>query len=525
MSISFYAFLASLVLVQSTPSVMPPVPSPCNTSLHLDCGRGRFRCIPLDWMCDNTPDCENGMDELGCHYLHDCPIGSMICRNGDCVAKKFKCDGEWDCQKGEDEKFCSQIIPGEKNDTSAEGKVDTEDDYTLAQKCESPRFLCSSGQCLTQDAVCDGYADCPEKEDELNCTRRKTTTGRTVKDAEDDEEMDIVCKADTVACANKYTCIPSRWICDEEQDCEDGSDEANCKGEVTHHQQHAINCSADDGSFRCDAVNGIHKCIFKNLTCNGVNDCPSGEDEAYFCQHQYSNVWIYLTLFVLIAISSVSIILLRKYFGFFKMSSQLIWLFCLIVISWISDQTSTLSASAYSISCNSTIHFDCKQGEFRCIPISWACDNVPDCDNDEDELGCRYNFDCPLGTMICSTGECIAGKFKCDEEIDCRMSDDEMYCPRVVKTFIREEISTQPTNLMIDEQPQDEELKCQPDEFECSDEKKCIPSGYVCDGTWDCSSGYDEKNCLEPADKASTGCFDALALLLNSVIVLAALVF
>lgn len=102
----------------------------------------------------------------------------------------------------------------------------------FVSKCEAPRFLCSSGRCLAQDAVCDGYADCPKREDEANCARKKTTTGQIVWGAKDDEEMDTFCKAYTFACANKQDCVPSRWVCDGERDCDDGSDEVNTFGHV-----------------------------------------------------------------------------------------------------------------------------------------------------------------------------------------------------------------------------------------------------------------------------------------------------
>lgn len=69
---------------------------------------------------------EKFQNELTCPYLHDCP-------KSECVSNKFKCDRKWDWQKGEDEKFCSQIILGGEDSTSAERRmIDTEDDYTPA---------------------------------------------------------------------------------------------------------------------------------------------------------------------------------------------------------------------------------------------------------------------------------------------------------------------------------------------------------------------------------------------------------
>ena len=38
----------------------------------------------------------------------------------------------------------------------------------------------------------------------------------------------------------------------------------------------------------------------------------------------------------------------------------------------------------------------CNDG--KCIPISWACDGFPDCDNEEDE-----------DSTTCSTGELLEG--------------------------------------------------------------------------------------------------------------------
>lgn len=40
----------------------------------------------------------------------------------------------------------------------------------------------------------------------------------------------IECSAEEFHCVTDGTCIPERWSCDGDKDCEDGSDEKDCEG-------------------------------------------------------------------------------------------------------------------------------------------------------------------------------------------------------------------------------------------------------------------------------------------------------
>uniref|UniRef100_A0A915NZP0 Uncharacterized protein n=1 Tax=Meloidogyne floridensis TaxID=298350 RepID=A0A915NZP0_9BILA len=47
------------------------------------------------------------MDEgLLCKYLHNCPPGYFMCRNGDCILATKRCDSNNDCPDRSDEKAC-----------------------------------------------------------------------------------------------------------------------------------------------------------------------------------------------------------------------------------------------------------------------------------------------------------------------------------------------------------------------------------------------------------------------------------
>lgn len=42
------------------------------------------------------------------------------------------------------------------------------------QECYPDSFSCSDGFCIPRSAVCDGRADCPHDEDEINCRQGKS---------------------------------------------------------------------------------------------------------------------------------------------------------------------------------------------------------------------------------------------------------------------------------------------------------------------------------------------------------------
>ncbi|KAF3847415.1 hypothetical protein F7725_020443 [Dissostichus mawsoni] len=142
-----------------------------------------------------------------------CPK-QFLCRNQRCIKTVLKCDGWNDCGDMSDELNC---------------------------KCNAKDIQCKNGLCKPMFWKCDGVNDCGDGTDELGCGG---------------------CKSGQVTCRNKK-CVSEKNRCDGRNDCGDGSDELDCA--------RSTDSRCTELTYKCKN----NKCI----KCDGTADCEDGSDE------------------------------------------------------------------------------------------------------------------------------------------------------------------------------------------------------------------------------------------------------
>ncbi|CAG2247907.1 E3.2.1.14 [Mytilus edulis] len=78
------------------------------------------------------------------------------------------------------------------------------------QDCLETQFRCKTGTCIPKQWVCDNDPDCSDSSDEASCPRADDNTRR--------------CPDDNFQCSNGV-CVNNAFVCDGDQDCLDGTDE------------------------------------------------------------------------------------------------------------------------------------------------------------------------------------------------------------------------------------------------------------------------------------------------------------
>uniref|UniRef100_A0A3Q2C7N9 Uncharacterized protein n=1 Tax=Cyprinodon variegatus TaxID=28743 RepID=A0A3Q2C7N9_CYPVA len=117
----------------------------------------------------------------------------------------------------------------------------------LSTLCSADQFQCRDGSCISNSSKCNQKVDCEDASDEMNCRKFLRLAHSDylvlIQKSACCTEKNKSCSPGTFRCPGSNVCIPQRWKCDGDKDCPDGADESVTAGCGEHTLAHPLSLS------------------------------------------------------------------------------------------------------------------------------------------------------------------------------------------------------------------------------------------------------------------------------------------
>ena len=148
----------------------------------------------------------------------------------------------------------------------------SDEDFCQFSPCPPSWFRCQNGQCIALDKLCDLNSDCYDGSDEVCAAKRQflTSLPPAVLDVNGAGQPFLTRMNDSDGCplthfqCSQGFCLPIYLRCNGVDDCPSREDEVSCESNT---------CS---GYYRC---RGSKVCLHADHVCDGVFQCPQYDDE------------------------------------------------------------------------------------------------------------------------------------------------------------------------------------------------------------------------------------------------------
>ena len=186
-------------------------------------------------------------------------MATYRCNSNVLIADSFQCDGFVQCDEADDEKSCAMLKVSRVEDMDCSPFKLAFHRHAMCI-CPALYIACADGTCIPQDALCNNYTDCQDGWDEQICTyhQHMIFTMSTIK---------AVNTPPQESCLGGYDLTHRCQF-----DVDDFGNLLHC---ADGHHLSLCNTVGCPRAFKCSSS----YCISVRRVCDGVIDCPIGEDE------------------------------------------------------------------------------------------------------------------------------------------------------------------------------------------------------------------------------------------------------